>query len=83
MSMRFEHSPDEDALYVAFDDRDVAYTVNISCQDRYERGIDYGADGTPIGVEFLYVSRGVDLTDVPRADEIARLLREHQIRELA
>ena len=81
--MRLQHSPRADALYVEFSDKLVAYTEDISRGDEYTRGVDYDADGAPVGVEFLNVSRGVDLTDVPHAHEIGRLLREHQIRELA
>ena len=81
--MRFEYSPDIDALYIRFNSRRIAYTDNISRNGYYERGVDYAEDDTPVGVEFLNVSRGVDLADVPHAQEIARLLREHQIRELA
>ena len=81
--MDFRYDPSADALYVQFCDRTAAYTDNISRADRYDRGVDYSDDDTPVGVEFLYVSQGVDLTDVPRANEIAPLLREHQIRELA
>ena len=87
----FRYSPTADALYIRFNDRRIAYTDNISRRGYYERGVDYADDDTPVGadddspvgVEFLNVSRGVDLTDVPHAEEIARLLREHQIRELA
>ncbi len=81
--MRFEHSPDIDALYIRFNDHRIAYSDNISRNGYYERGVDYAEDDAPVGVEFLGVSRGVDLTDVPRADEIAQLLREHRIREIA
>ena len=81
--MRMQHSARANLIYIQLDDRDVAYSENISRGREYDRGVDYAADGTPVGVEFLNVSRGVDLTDVPRADEIARLLRENEIRELA
>jgi hypothetical protein len=40
-----------------------------------ERGIDDAEDGTPLGVEFLNASRGVDLADIPQAAEIAATLR--------
>jgi hypothetical protein len=83
MTIQVRHSPSADALYVRCSDRPVAYTEDISRTRAYERGVDNAEDGTPVGVEFLGVSRGVDLTDVPRADEIAALLREHHSRELA
>ncbi len=81
--MDFRHSPTADALYIRFSDREAAYSDNISRNGRYDRGINYADDDTPVGVEFLYVSQGVDLSDVPRADEIAQLLREYRIGELA
>ncbi len=82
MSMELRYSPRADALYVEFNTRTIAYTDDISRNGYYERGVDYAEDDTPVGVEFLNVSRGVDLTDVPRADEVARLLAEHDIRVL-
>ena len=73
--MRMEYSPKADALYIAFDDETpVAYTEDVSRGPECERGIDRAADERPLGVEFLHASRGVDLTDIPRADEIAALL---------
>ena len=81
--MDFRYSPAADALYIQFNDRRIAYSEDISRRGYYERGVDYAEDDTPLGIELLNVSRGVDLTDVPHAQEIARLLREHQIRELA
>ena len=81
--MEFRYSPTADALYIQFNDRRIAYSEDVSRNGYYERGVDYADDDTPVGVEFLGVSRGVDLTDVPHAQEIARLLREHKIRELA
>jgi hypothetical protein len=72
--MKLTHSPRADALYVELSNRPVAYTENLSRDGYYERGVDYAEDGTPVGVEFLNVSRGVDLTDVPRSDEIAAAL---------
>jgi len=80
--MKVEYDPLVDALYVQLSDKPFAYTENISLRRDYERGVDYAEDGTPIGVEFLNVSHGVDLTDVPRADEIAKALAERGIRVL-
>jgi hypothetical protein len=72
--VQLRHSPSADALSVRFDDRRVAYSEDISRGDQYDRGVDYADDGTPVGVEFLNVSRGVDLTGIPDADQIARAL---------
>jgi DNA-binding XRE family transcriptional regulator len=44
------------------------------------RHVDYGRDGEPAGVAFLYVDEGVDLRGVPRAREVASLLEEVGVR---
>ena len=80
MEMTYDRTVD--ALYVKLGDKLYAYMEDISRGRYYQRGVDYAEDGTPIGVEFLNVNRGVDLTDVPRADEIAQLLGAHGIRVL-
>jgi len=40
------------------------------------RIIDYDTNGTVVGVEFIRPSRGIDLTGVPKAAEIAREARK-------
>ncbi|PZC49864.1 MAG: Uncharacterized protein YuzE [Chloroflexi bacterium] len=35
----------------------------------------YGTDGEVLGVEFIVVSQGIDLTGVPEAERVADLLR--------
>jgi len=72
--VRVEYDPSADALYANFSEEPFAYSEDLSRGKQYERGVDYAADGTPIGVEFLNASRGVDLTAIPRADEIATAL---------
>lgn len=73
--MRVTYSERADALYVELSDKPFGHTADVSRGPDYERGIDYAEDGTPLGVEFLNASRGVDLTDIPRAAEIAATLR--------
>lgn len=77
--IRFRHDPEADAVYIRLSDEPYAYGEDL---DR-ERRIDYAADGTLIGVELLCVSTGVDLHDLPRAEEIAKLLAKHRIKVLA
>jgi hypothetical protein len=48
-------------------------TEDVSRQGQYERGIDYDAEGRILGYEFLNVSRGVDLADLPHQAELAAL----------
>jgi uncharacterized protein YuzE len=54
-------SPSADAIYVYLSDQPVAYTREL---DDY-RLIDYSADGAVVGIEFLAVSGGIDLGDIP------------------
>ncbi|MEO8625705.1 MAG: DUF2283 domain-containing protein [Candidatus Limnocylindrales bacterium] len=61
--------------------RDVAYFEFSSAQSVRQvqlsdlRVIDYGAEGTVVGVEFISPSRGINLTDIPRAVDIEREAR--------
>ena len=68
-----------DAVYVYFERRDVDHTTQPS--DRVN--VDYAADGTPVGVEFLDVSLGIDLGNVPHRTDVARLLDSRQFRVFA
>ena len=73
------HDPDADAVYVRLNEGRYARTEEI---DDY-RNVDYDADGRAIGVEFLYVSDGVDLSEVPQADRVAEALRPLGLKVLA
>ena len=77
--MDVEYDRDADALYVSLNDEPYSYGKDLDLRRR----IDYAEDGTPVGVELLYPSLGVDLSDLPRADEIAQALRAHDVRVLA
>jgi uncharacterized protein YuzE len=79
IKLRVEHDRKADAVYVHLSDKPYAYGENLDDARR----IDYAEDGTPRGIELLYVSQGVDLADLPQADELSDALREHDIRELA
>jgi uncharacterized protein YuzE len=68
-----------DAVYVYFERRDVDRTDQLT--DRVN--VDYAADGIPIGVEFLDVSLGIDLDNVPHRADLARLLEERHFRVFA
>ena len=76
---RVEHDPEADAVYVRLSDRPYARTEEL---DDY-RNIDYDADGCAIGVEFLYVSKGVDLSEVPQAAAVAEALKRLPVKVLA
>lgn len=67
--MMVTYDPDADALYVSFEPRgagDVVRTVELGDG----RQVDYGAEDLLLGVEFLGVSQGVNLTDVPRVEDV-------------
>ncbi len=69
--LSIQYDREVDALYVTLREAPCAYTRPLDDL----RNVDYGADGQPIGVEWLRVREGVDLTDVPRAGEIEEALR--------
>ena len=75
----FEMDPFADAVYVEVSDEPVASTVGLDAQ----RTLDYNAYGEIVGMEFLGVHRGVDLSNLPHRDELARYFCEHQIRVIA
>lgn len=81
--MRLEYSPCADAIYLYFGRRSRSYrTEDLSCERSF-RLVDYGADGAPIGVEILGTKEGIDVGDLPRAEEVAALLEAHGFRVLA
>ncbi len=79
MTATLRYDREADAAYITLRDLPYAYGEDI---DR-ERRIDYAATGTPIGVELLCVSRGVNLDDLPERDTVAALLEEQRIRVFA
>jgi uncharacterized protein YuzE len=64
-----------DAAYARVADRPVASTKELDPQ----RVVDYHADGEIVGIEFLAVSRGVALHDLPYQAELMQSFDEHQI----
>lgn len=73
------YDPEADAAYVRLSNGKCDVTEELD--DR--RNIDYDADGSVHGIEFLYVSDGIDLTAIPRAAEIDAALRRAGLRVLA
>ncbi|MPZ48295.1 MAG: DUF2283 domain-containing protein [Dehalococcoidia bacterium] len=75
------YDQEADILYVRLLDSPVASTHAIDDL----RLIDYSEDRAVVGVEFLQVSDGVDLTDLPHRPKVERLIDEsgYQIRILA
>ena len=69
MIVRFDRK--DDVAYVEFSTADSARQVALDDATI----IDYAADGSVVGVEFISPSRGVNLAGVPRAAEIEREVR--------
>jgi hypothetical protein len=73
------HDPVVDArhlqVYVQLSDAPYAYGEILDAR----RVVNYAADGTPIGAEFLEVSGCVNLCGIPNADRVAAALRGHDI----
>jgi uncharacterized protein YuzE len=82
MTMLLQYDREADAAYVEvagpIQEGGVARTEDVSRHDQYERGIDYDAEGRIVGYEFLNVSRGVDLADLPHRDELAAVFASVQ-----
>lgn len=74
--MEFKHDTQADAIYISLSDKPYAYGRDLDD----ERRIDYASYNTPIGVELLCVSKGVNLYGLPRKDEIAEILEHNGIR---
>jgi uncharacterized protein YuzE len=70
--LSLEYDPAADAMYVWLAPAGTTSARSEALDDG--RVVDYGDDERPIGVEFLGVSRGVDLSSVPDAVAIAELL---------
>lgn len=77
--MRITIDEDVDAAYIQLTEAEVAYSRRLD--DR--RILDYDDDGSPRGIELLYVSDGVNVRDLPDQEAICRLLEAHGIRSLA
>lgn len=67
-----EHDPEADAIYVYLGDGDSARSKTVDDL----RIIDYSRDGKVIGVEFIGVTGGIDLSDLPFQDQVERLINE-------
>jgi len=66
----FTYDPEADAVYVRLSRKPWAYTEQVDEQ----RNVDYAADGTPIGIELLYLSDGVQPNGLPHAELVARVI---------
>ena len=65
------YDPEADAMYVRFRDRRGA----VRTREVHEHSLVDEDDEGVVGVELLFVSRGVTLEGLPRADELREILR--------
>jgi uncharacterized protein YuzE len=65
------YSETADALYVQLQEADVTKVTPVDDS----RIVDYAADGSVVGVEFLGASRGIDLRDIPEHARVEELIR--------
>jgi uncharacterized protein YuzE len=78
MGLKVEHDPEADAAYVYLSaGQDKRYGSTQRLDDF--RVVDVAPDGAPIGVDFMVVSRGVDLRGLPDPEAIAAALAAHGI----
>ncbi len=74
--MKFNHDPEANAIYIYLSEKPYAYGRDLDDARR----IDYASDNTPMGVELLWVSEGVNLDSLPHTDEIAEVLEVNGIK---
>ncbi len=74
--MEFKRDVEADAIYIHLSNKPYAYGKDLDD----ERRIDYASDNTPIGVELLNVSKGVNLDGLPHIDEIAEAVETEKIK---
>jgi len=74
--MELEHDVQADAAYIRLDSKPYAYGIDLDD----ERRIDYASDDTPIGIELLCISRGVNLEGLPLDNEISKILEQANIK---
>lgn len=77
--MTVEHDSQADAIYIYISSKPYAFGRNLD----NERRIDFASDYTPVGVELLNVSMGVNVDDLPYSNDIGALLDEIGIKIIA
>lgn len=70
--MKYTYDKEANAVYIYLNEKPYSFGRRLD----NERSIDYADDGTPIGVEMLYVNSGVNITGFPEPDEISLVLGE-------
>ena len=73
--MELKYDREADAIYIYLTSKSYSYGKDLDD----ERRIDYAADNTPIGVELLCVSNGVNVSRLTNSNEIIGLLEAEGI----
>ena len=73
--MKISHDPEADAVYVRMRRGYSAESLS-PWGDLDDRATDYAEDGTLLGFEWLGVSQGIDVTDMPVPEEVIAALRK-------
>jgi len=74
--MKLKHDKIADAIYIKLNNMPYAYGKDLDDLRR----IDYASYNSPVGVELLCISKGVNLYGLPHKDEIAKILEHNGIR---
>lgn len=76
--LKWDYDPEADCAYIQI--RDVPFAHSKVIDDG--RLVDYAPDGTVIGIELICIRYGVDVSGLPYEEEVAKLLREHDVKTL-
>ena len=68
--LRYRYDRNADAIYIYLSNQPYSYTVELDDS----RNIDYSEDDTPVGIELLYVSSGVNTVDLPNVMAVERVI---------
>jgi uncharacterized protein YuzE len=74
--MEYQYDSNADCAYILINNLPYAY----SKEPDETRSIDYGEDGTIVGVELLYVRGGVGMSDLPYQSETRKFLEKYGMR---
>jgi uncharacterized protein YuzE len=74
--MKYKYDKSADCAYIQINDLPHAYTKEMD----NTRIVDYAADGMVIGIELLYISDGVDTSNLPFESDLVKILTKHHVK---
>jgi uncharacterized protein YuzE len=74
--MKVKYDREADAMYIYLSSKPYAYGKDLDD----ERRIDFASDKTPMGVELLCTSKGVNLEGLPDVNKIAKAIENKGIK---